>query len=249
MLSEMSNLKCVAKYFDFNGYGYRDLLSYEDLKIAVKKAGIFSGSQYRKKYKNFKSWPSNPNIVYKKEWKSWPNFFDREKRDFLSYEDLKIAVKKAGISSGGKYKKQYKNFKGWPSNPDIVYKKEWKGWADFFDKEKKDFLSYEDLKIAVKKAGISSGVKYKKQYKNFKGWPAKPNIVYKKEWKGWADFFDIDKKDFLSYEDLKIAVKKAGISSAPQYIKKYRNFKGWPSNPNTVYKKEWKGWPDLFDKR
>ena len=301
MLSEMSNLKCVAKYFDFSDYVYRDFLSYEDLKIAVKKAGIFSCEKYKKQYKDFKGWPSNPNIVYKKEWKgwriffgkvefpsyrtlkiavkkagifsytqyykqykkfdswpaspdkfykkewkSWLNFFDREKRGFLSYEDFKIAVKKAGIFSCEKYKKQYKKFKGWPSNPNIVYKKEWKSWPNFFDRER-DFLSYADLKIAVKKAGVFSPAQYRKQYKDFDGWPSNPNHSYE-EWKSWPDFFDKEKKNFLSYEDLKIAVKKAGIFSYAQYYKQYKKFDSWPASPDRFYKKEWKGWPDFFDR-
>jgi hypothetical protein len=49
MLSTMSNLKCVAKYFDFSGY--RCFLSYENLKIEVKKAKVSSCEKYRKQYK------------------------------------------------------------------------------------------------------------------------------------------------------------------------------------------------------
>jgi glutaredoxin-related protein len=165
---------------------------------------------------------------------------------FISYEDLKAQVKKSGIPSKIQYKKHYKDFKHWPSHPEKTYK-EWKDWNNFFGKDKAEFVSYKEFKTQVKQSSVSSVPQYKKQYKNFKGWPSNPNIVYKKEWKGWLDLFD-RKKDFLSYEDLKLAVKKAKILTAKQYRRYYKNFERWPSNPQRSYK-EWKGWPSLFDKR
>ena len=82
--------------------------------------------------------------------------------------------------------------------------------------------------------------------------PAYPESVYKKEWKGWGDFLGTGtvasyNKEFETFEKAKKFVQSLGIKNQGDWRKFAKSGKlkdGIPRDPPTVYKKEWKGWPD-----
>ena len=52
----------------------------------------------------------------------------------------------------------------------------------------------------------------------------------------------------ICFEELQVAVKKLGISSCVQYVKRYHEIPGAPAHPRTTYK-QWVSWPDFFGRQ
>ncbi len=223
-------------------------LTFQELKEAVKKAGISTVEDYKDNYKFYKDdgWPSNPNSYYGEEWISWPDLFGKESVSFLSYEKLKEAVKKAGVKTKRGYVEESKKHIDWPSNPATIsiYSGLWESWEKFCDTEN---LSLFALKEAVKVAKIKNSTHYFEVYKKYKGWPSSPEQVYE-DWPGWGKFIEQDKKIILNFSDLKEEVFTAKVIGRREYRKEYKNHAGWPAVPEVYFKDVWRGWDDFLGK-
>ena len=231
---------------DFLGKEKKDLLTFEQLQKEVRETGIKSHN-YFKEYKNHQGWPSNPPKIYKDQWTSWEEFLGREKKEFLPFDQLQKEVRGANIKKVEIYFKEYKNHHGWPSNPPITYKDQWTGWEDFLGKEKKDFLTFDQLQKEVREANIKKAENYFKEYKNHHGWPSNPTKIYNDQWVSWEEFLGTEKISLL-FDQLQKEVREANIKSRESYIKEYKNHDGWPSKPSITYKDQWTGWEDFLDK-
>ena len=248
-----------------------DWMEFEEARAFIQKKGI-------KKYREFYEWiksedrnpnvPSNPRVVYKKDWVSWRHFFgtegkERHLKDWMSYEEARAFVQKAGIKTYTEFREWNKAGKrpsNFPANPHIIYAEDWKGWPHFFGTEgrkRRNWMSFEEAQALMQKEGI-------KTYTEFKEWkragkrpanfPGNPDIKYKKEWVSWPHFFGtegmkISRKNWMSFAEAQALMQKEGI-------KTYTEFKEWkkagkrpsnfPSNPAIKYKKDWKGWPHFL---
>ncbi len=219
-------------------------LSYEELQAQVKERGVKSSPQYKKESKRQKNWPSDPQSFYDERWMGWDSFFERSDR-FLSYVDLQAQVKAAGITDNKGYSAVYKNHPGWPSNPNHIYKNQWKGWSEFFGKEVAEFLTLSKLQDEVRAAGITDNKGYSAVYKNHPGWPSNPPVLYEDVWQGWKEFFGT-KIEFLKFDAFKKQVREAKITTPMHYIEVYKNHPGWPSTPKRTYGDSWPGWAALL---
>jgi len=111
------------------------------------------------------------------------------------------------------------------------------------------FLSYHEAKEIVQKAGIKTVTEYWNWKERSSDIPAVPNITYKKEWNGWGEFLgtgNVSKKEFLSYKEAQKIVQQSGIKSKTEYRNWKEHSNNIPSSPDTVYKKEWKGWSEFL---
>ena len=221
-------------------------ITLDQLRVAVKEAGINSAREYFKiRTEDHLEWPLHPERCYQ-GWESWLDLFDKEKIEYLTLEKLKVAVKEAGINSEGEYKK-YKEenmLKEWPSNPDKYYDI-WESWPDLFGREKPNFLTLNELKLAVKEAGVNSQTKYHETRKKHPNWPSQPYTL--EGWKSWLDL--LNKAELVkTLEELKIAVREARVSSIEEYkMVRKKDHPEWPSHPDGKYLgKGWKSWSDLF---
>lgn len=222
-----------------------------DTLKAVKKLGITSFTEYKKRYKEDPRLPSNPTRIYAEE---WPNenregvFLGKELKTFyLTFYDAQKAVKKLGITSFTEYKKRYKEDPHLPSQPNIMYSEEWPtkyGWGFFLGKELINFYpTFSDAQKAVKKLGISSSTEYKKRYKEDPRLPPYPKRFYLEEWPakyGWGIFLGKELKSFYpTFSDAQKAVKKLGIYFSTEYQKRYKEDPRLPPNPKRFYLEEW----------
>lgn len=187
------------------GREHKAVVSYKQLEYAVRLAGITTVDQYKEEYNNYPDWPSAPDKVYKGEWKSWVDFFGKERVKFLSLAHLKEEVKAAGITDSREYKEARKNHSSWPSSPQVFYYPEWPGWKEFADK---GFLTYSELKSEAKAAGVKNSIEYKDEYKKHSSWPSNPDKSYADRWRGWDDFLDKE----MSPEERKAASDRALIA-------------------------------------
>ncbi len=223
----------------------KSFLPYDTLMSDVVLSGISSTTEYFDVYDSHPGWPSNPAHTYKDQWVDWPTFLGKEKKEFLSYENLQKAVKELGIDSVTVYKKECKNYKGWHANPERFYKGVWKSWPDFFKKEAVSKLSFMELKKAVLESGVTSQREYYEVAKKHPSWYASPNVAFKDEWLGWDDLLGREKKTFLPYNQLATEVRVMKLENRDEYLKEYVKHLGWPSNPNTTHKDQWVDW-DTF---
>ena len=225
------------------------LLSFKECREEVLKNKIKSIEEYKRKRKW--NWPARPCSFYKKEkeWKGRVHFLGIIKKErFLSFDKCKEEIKKYKFSSERKYLINKKP--NWPSAPKLFYKKQWKGWGDFLGREDVSYLSFEKCRKEVRQYGFKSRTEYVDYAKKHKtNWPLQPDAFYKKrnKWKGWLYFLGKSKlfvSNFVSFEQCISEIKKLNITSMVDYLKNRKS--SWPSNPNIVYKKQWKNWPHFL---
>jgi len=103
-----------------------------------------------------------------------------------------------GVTSARKFE-AYKRSKQplplkYPRIPDeyFIRRGSWKGWKDFLgnpdSNKKKTFLDYKDAARIARSAKICNSTEYREWKKRPYNLPARPELQYKDEWKGWSDF-------------------------------------------------------------
>ena len=93
--------------------------------------------EYKSRYREDPRLPACPDEVYKKHWKSWPNFLrDEDKNFYPTLSAASVAARRLGIRSYDEYHLRYKSDTRLPSNPNNTYSKEWKSWPHFLGKVK-----------------------------------------------------------------------------------------------------------------
>ena len=253
-------------FYEFFGKDKQEYVSYDELKIQVKKAkikSIIKYDSYRKKHDK-KEWPCSPSSFYD-EFKSNFDLFGKKedywaKKGISSYKESKTLeqivkeMKENKVQTRKQYRSKCKSH-GWPTNPEDAYKDCWRGWDYFFSREQVD-LSWREFKKQVRDAKIKGFQDYRDRYKNFKGWPADPSRKYKKSWDSWMEICGkkiyFGSKDYfrnkMSFGQLKEEVKKAGVKNSLDYRKKYKKY-GWTSSPQKSFPSKWKGWDDFLDNK
>ena len=151
-----------------------------------------------------------------------------------------------------------------PKNPEKIYKNSgWINWGDWLgtgmqSTKKRNYLSFEEAKIEVKKLNFKSSVGWREFVSKNPdlNLPAIPYKVYKNSgWKSWGDFLgtgNIAHKDkkFVGFEEMRAFVLNLGLKNELEW-------RAWkrvndlptniPGNPDRIYKdKGWKGWAYFF---
>ena len=235
--------------------------SYEQAKIVTQSLKLESINDYLMMAldvrQNLKL-PSNPIEYYKKDWKSWKEYLgssyqSNKRRSFLSYEEARKKVQELGVWSSREFAKNR------PVNihslPYVYYKKDWKGWKNFFGTK---ILTYEQAKEKVRELGIKNLAQYQtmdpKEKKQL-GLPVSLKYYYTKkgEWIDSEDFFNVKKIKILTYEQAKEKVRELGVRSFKEYRAidpKKKMELNLPKTPNHYYKKQgkWVNWYDFLGK-
>jgi hypothetical protein len=149
-----------------------------------------------------------------------------------------------------------------PSNPNSTYKNVgWKGYGDFLGNgniapKDKTYRSFSDTKQFIQKLKLNS----RREWNEYCASGNKPDDIpykvdrtYKKEWTSWGDFlgtgiiatYNIQYRPFKEAREFVRALKITGQRQwQEEYVKSGNKPDDIPSNPQRVYKKEWKGWGD-----
>jgi hypothetical protein len=236
-------------------------LKYEDSKKIVTKLGLKNRSEWitYRKINELENIPIYPDQFYKNiGWTTWRNWFGNEWRDF---KEARKFVTKLGFKNRDnwfQYCKSGNKPDNIPASPQLVYKKEWKGWGNFLGNgrianQNKQYLPFKKAKLIVEKLKIKkkdNWFEYCKSGNKPDNIPANPPSVYKKEWEGWGDWLRNEKDiKFVSYDNAKKIVLSLKIKSLREWRKFLKSNQlptGIPRDPPSVYKKEWEGWGDFL---
>lgn len=253
-------------------------IPYEELKKLVRENGIKTQREYIEWVKKQKrdDIVASPHQTYSRrgDWVSYPELFGvlkNQKGRYESFDIIKQKVKKLNIKSKRHFEELKKHDKlpiDIPRNPEDVFRKQWKGYGDFFgtnEQKRKNgygldgtkFWSYNKARKWVINKGINTWQEYKKLYK--KGEippqiPRSPRDSYVgKGWKGIPHFFNNGRelvnayREFRSFSEARRWARKSGFKTMRQWRKSNGIIPDdIPKNPHSVYKKEWKGYNDFL---
>ena len=247
----------------------RNWMKFKNAKKFLKSKNIKSKSHYDIFIKENKisNLPTNPAIIYSKEWLSMGDFLGTDyvapqKRKFKTYENAKLYVQSLNLKSKKVLQQKVKQGEldpEIPLNPQVLYKNNgWMNWGDFFGlryHNDRNYLSYQDAKIVLKKLNFKTQNEFKDFIKNhekkFYGLniPINPNKYYSKNiWKGWVDFLGND-FEYFSYEKSKKIVQSFKLPNTRAWrdFCKNKKIKEIPFQPNKTYRnKGWKDWGEFL---
>jgi hypothetical protein len=215
--------------------------------------------------------PTNPQNLYKKNWKSWGEFLGTNTiannlKKFRSYNNAKKYAQSFKFKNTQEWRKHTKS-KNFPTDipkaVENVYKKNWEGMGTFLgtgfiNSQKRKFKTFIQAKKYARLNNIKSMNEWRKhaKYKNLpKDIPTNPWLTYKNEWKGMGDFLGTgvvapQLRKYMSFEEARSYARSLKIKTAKQWyvfskLKKYPN--DLPKDPYDVYiNKGWKSWGDFL---
>lgn len=234
---------------------------YETLDQASKACqalGIESAVEYASRYREDPRLPAKPSDTYKIDWKGFPDFFGRPSSVtaglYRTLAQAASAAKALGILGQTDYRSRFREDPRLPSNPNITYKNEWKGFPDFLGRPKlvrgrssSFYSSLAQAASAVQRLGITSNLEYLQRWREDPQLPSKPERTYKDEWTTYSDFFGLaPANSWYSLEDASRVVQAKGIHTVAIYLDRRHEDARLPSNPSQFYRDEWKGFPAFF---
>jgi len=246
---------------------------FPEVKKYVIRLQLNSLKEYKSLFRSNKlpkDFPAGPDRVYKnKGWINWGDFLGtgyQKDRKYISFEKAKKAIKKFNLLSLKDWQEFSKSKRTMdiPSNPQVVYKKHWKGWGDFLGTGVVSInkiyqnLKYEDAKKIIKKHKIKTPSEHTKKWKtHLKKFdlPAHPDKVFNNRgWIGWGDYLFGNYiplfQNWLDYKDAVKIIHSLKFKSRVDY-RKFKNkfpnkIPNIPMYPQKTYKKHWVSWKDFI---
>jgi hypothetical protein len=181
----------------------RNLRSFDDARKYARSLGLKSHKTWLEfciSGKKPKDIPTYPNSAYKENWKhigDWLGIKTPHKfREFRNFKDAREFVHSLNLTSGKEWKNYCKSTKkpeDIPTNPNIQYKKDWKGWGDWLGTgiiafQNKDWLPWKIAKLEYQKIAKENNLKNKDDWLSYlknhnlpENLPRYPESAYSKE--------------------------------------------------------------------
>jgi superfamily II DNA or RNA helicase len=254
-------------------------MPFEEAREYVRELKLKKNDEWRnfsKSEKRPRDMPSAPDNTYRKEgWISWSDFlgnettasFNKSIDSFMKARELSRSLGLKNLREWNLYCKSDKRNKLiLPSNPQVTFKKYWKGWGDFLGtgNESPKNIKYESFYSAQRFArglGLKSNNEWKQYTLNNtlpKGIPRAADAVYKeKGWKSWGDFLGTGTiaPHLMSYRNFSKArtfARKLRLNSIEEWNLYCKSGKKPPDIPNAPhlckqYQEEgWISWADFL---
>ena len=272
------NVSGVYKYEGYKGLsdflGYNTYVSYKECEKLAKSLNLKNmreWTQFCKSGSKPKNIPSYPAKFYeKKGWTNWPTFLGNsnnpKNKIFFNYDDAKKIIKKEKLKTRADWYRFVKSGNkpdNIPAHPSRFYKN--MGWIDIYDFLSAErpktirYLNFENARGYARSLNLKSITEWRQLTKENKipaTIPNSPDNKYKaKGWKGWGDFLGtvnrVPKHKRANFFEAKKIIKKFDLKTNKDwrlFCKLGKRPHNIPSNPDKVYKKHWKGWPDFLGK-
>ena len=150
-----------------------------------------------------------------------------------------------------------------PSNPNLVYECDWKGWGDFLGSGNKyipfgQWKSFEKAREWSRKSGIRQARQWTIANKNGQlpnDIPGSPYNVYSEQWISWNDWLGIGcedgrRKAWVPFDEARIWAIASGIRTEQSWRKACKEGiipNSIPWAPDRMYREKWQGWGYFFD--
>lgn len=226
-----------------------------EASAAVKRLDIVDEADYAARHHLNEGLPEDPSTFYRGLWSTWEAFTGKitvEKQGdyFATFELARSAAHTLKAVSLRDYRTKIAGDNRFPSTPDLIYVSQWKGWDDFLGKVGGQgyYSTYQDARAACRALKFKSCHEYRSLLKSSDSrLHRRPEAFYADDWCGWQDYLGSGHgKDFYSFQEASQRVVLLGIVSRKEYAARYREDPMLPSNPSTVYKESWTGWPGFI---
>jgi superfamily II DNA/RNA helicase len=189
------------------------------------------------------------------------------KLSWMSFEEAREYVRKLNFKSTKEwflYAKSNRRPFDLPVYPNELYKEKWIGYGDFLGTDyiptfEREYLSFEKARAQIRKENIKSTAEWKvycKSNKKPQNIPAAPDLKYRNNgWISWGDFLghnyvasiDATINSFKKARDIARGLNLRNAKEWFLYWKENERDRTYiPINPQTTYKKYWKGWGDFL---
>ena len=180
--------------------------TYQKAQEWALKNNIKSKKEWKENLLRPDCFPKNPDYSaeYKIEWTGWEDFLKKD--EYLNFEEARSYIRKLKLSNQKEWSEFCKTdlFPPFiPKSPKRYYKNTgWLGLGDWLGTgrvadQNKVFVSFNEVKLLVKKIGIRTSTEWFDYAKSGgdkpENVPYKPYRTYKDQWKGWADFLGKEK--------------------------------------------------------
>ena len=234
---------------------------YKTLAQAAKAAsllGIKTSTEYRLKFLKDPLLPYSPEKCYGEKWRGWPAFLGTTRKrqlnisdsHYATYSQARRAAIKLGIKSKKGYLLSYTKDCQLPSNPQEIYGAYWRDWETFLrrtkrtDRSKEIYKNILDASVAAQALGPKTAREYVAVYRNNQKLPSNPSKYYA-SWINWDEFLGTGL--YKTLRQASAAAQELRISSARDYITRYRLDTKLPSTPYQYYD-NWVSWNNFLGK-
>jgi len=171
--------------------------------------------------------PSAPRATYKSEWTGWCVITGNKNiglnKNFRSFDKFVDFCQRHNIKTSQKFYNLVRPI-DIPSNPNLTYKKEWKGWAYITNsggknrwlpfKEARTYMHTQNL---TGRTGERGWIKWAMNGNRPHNIPSNPYTIYGKKWTTWRDFLGTN---WLKYPKSKIYAIASQIRVRRDWSKK-----------------------------
>jgi hypothetical protein len=234
---------------------FRDFESAREFVRSLNLKGSKEWHEYCKSGNKPDDIPSTPNRAYKKDFKGYGDFLGngttRNFRPFAEAREFARSLNLKGQKEWNDYCKSGNKPEDIPQKPQRTYKKEFKGMGDWLDNEKiyRPFKEVQEFVRALNLKTYKEWNDYCKSGNKPEDVPSTPNKTYKKDFTGWGDWLgtgkispkDREYRPFKEAKEFAISLNLKGWREWVAYCKSGNKPNDVPSNPNEIYKNDWKG--------
>jgi superfamily II DNA or RNA helicase len=252
-------------------YLHKHTRPYDEAREFIRSLGLKSRqdwNDYCKSGNKPQDIPSAPHVTYMEVWKGYGDWLGSgtiapQNRRYRLFEEARSFVRELKLRNDDAWRKYSKSMNkpgDIPANPNVVYKKEWKGIGDWLgtgnvasrNRKYRVFEEARQFVCSVKLKSAEDWRRYCKSGKKPNDIPSAPERTYKKEWKGIGDwlgtgYIAAKYRHYRPYEQSKEFARSLKLGSVEEwsnYCKSGKKPKDIPAGPSQTYKQEWTGWWD-----
>lgn len=187
---------------DWLGYEPRNcrghMMPFEESRQVVRGLKLRSEREYQAwahGTKRNRRIAANPEKVYAKSWRGWPDWLGYEPRRLLSFQAARRQVRELRLGSRREWDTWARSGarpRNIPAKPGDAYTRYWRGMADWLGFKRAKPLPFFRARKLIRAVGLRSHVEWLDWCRagmRPPGVPADPSKAYRVVWRGWRDWF------------------------------------------------------------
>ena len=212
--------------------------------------------------------PAAPQKVYKAEWRGFGDWLGTgavapRDRQYRSFQAARAFVRSKELTNQAEWRAFCRSGDkpdDIPAAPQKVYKAEWRGFGDWLGTDTvaprdRQYRSFQAARAFVRSKELTNQAEWRAFCRSGDkpdDIPATPNVIYKAEWRGMADWLGTDTvaprdRQYRSFQAARAFVRSKGVTSHAEWRAFCRSGDkpdDIPAAPQKVYKAEWRGFGD-----